>query len=72
MRFLSFMILTIHAYETSVRSFTLYDTSTYLCLMFPFLIDPVMRLLSFFCALDFRRDRTDLNLLKVRREVIVE
>ena len=40
--------------------------------MSSFLIDPVMGLFPLFRALDFRRNRTYLNLLKARSEVVVE
>ena len=38
----------------------------------PLLVDAVLRLLALLCALDTRRDRANLDLLQIRREVRVE
>ena len=73
MCFLSFIILTMHAYQPPCQILPNAEGKhCYLRLVPSFLVNPVVRLLPFFGALDLRRDGADLNLLKVRCEVVVE
>jgi len=64
--FLFFIILTIHAYRPQCQILpNVRGKRRYLRLVSSFLVNPVVRLLPLFGALDLRRDRADLNLLKV-------
>ena len=67
MCFLSFMIRTMHAYskdDLSNAGLEAEDT-THLCLMFPLLVNAVLRLPALLRALHARRDSADLDLLQI-------